>query len=645
MSILVTGGAGFIGSHTCVELLNEGYDVVVVDNLCNSSKEALERVMKITGKTLRFYEGDILDRAFLENVMTREDISACIHFAGLKAVGESVAKPWEYYNNNIAGTLVLVDVMRRHGVKNIVFSSSATVYGNPQEIPITENCKKGEVTNPYGQTKSMLEQILIDMGKADPEWNIIILRYFNPIGAHESGLIGENPKGIPNNLMPYITQVAVGKLEKLRVFGDDYDTHDGTGVRDYIHVVDLAKGHIRALKKIEENAGTKIYNLGTGKGYSVLDIVHAFEEANNIRIPYEITERRPGDIACCYADPTKAKEELGWMAEKDLVDMCRDSFNWQTKNPNGFEKAENKKNATLVVMAAGIGSRFGGGIKQLEPVGPNGEIIMDYSIMDAKAAGFNKVVFVIRHDLKNDFMEVIGNRIAKTIDVDYAYQEIDALPEGFKVPEGRKKPWGTGQAILACKGIVNEPFAVINADDYYGKEGFVKLYNYLTTEKLYDNGRYNMCMVGFILKNTLSDNGAVTRGICMVNDEDKLIGVKETKGIEKTPNGPVAKNGDEVTPLDSEAHVSMNMWGLAPEFIDDLESEFKVFLKGLAPEDTSSEYLLPSIIDTMIKTGKASVAMLESKDKWFGVTYKADKESVVSEINKLVAAGAYPGKN
>lgn len=640
MSILVTGGAGFIGSHTCVELLQAGYDVVVIDNLCNSSKEALDRVMEITGKKLKFYEGDLLNREFVEHVMCSEDIEACIHFAGLKAVGESVAKPWEYYNNNITGTLILVDVMRKHNVKNIVFSSSATVYGTPETIPITEDCKKGEVTNPYGQTKSMLEQILMDIGKADPEWNIILLRYFNPIGAHESGRIGENPKGIPNNLMPYITQVAVGKLEKLKVFGNDYDTPDGTGVRDYIHVVDLAKGHICALKKLKENKGTLIYNLGTGKGYSVLDIVKAFEEANGVTIPYEIVERRPGDIACCYADPSKAREEMGWAAEKNLVDMCRDSFRWQTNNPNGFEKEE-KKNATLVVMAAGIGSRFGGGIKQLEPVGPNGEIIMDYSILDAKRAGFNKVVFVIRRDLKKDFMEVIGNRIAEIIDVDYAYQELDNLPEGFSLPEGRVKPWGTGQAILACKGIVNEPFAVINADDYYGKEAFEKLYRYLTTEKLYDKGRFNICMAGFILKNTLSDNGAVTRGICMVNDEDKLVGVKETKGIEKTPAGPVCRKGGAETRLDENAYVSMNMWGLTPQFIDGLESEFKLFLAKLAPDDITSEFLLPTIIDTMIKTGKAEVTLLESRDKWFGVTYKEDKQTVVDEIRKLVEAGEY----
>ena len=337
MAVLVTGGAGFIGSHTVVELLDNGYDVVVVDNLVNSSSKSLDRVEQITGKKVKFYEVDILDREGLNKVFENEKIDSCIHFAGLKAVGESVQKPWEYYENNIAGTLVLVDVMRQHGVKNIIFSSSATVYGDPAEIPITENCPKGQCTNPYGWTKSMLEQVLSDMQKADPEWNVILLRYFNPIGAHKSGLIGENPNGIPNNLMPYVTQVAVGKLKELGVFGNDYDTPDGTGVRDYIHVVDLAKGHVKALKKIDEKCGLKIYNLGTGKGYSVLDIVKNFEEATGVKIPYVIKPRRAGDIATCYASAAKAKEELGWEAEYGIKEMCADSWRWQSQNPNGFE--------------------------------------------------------------------------------------------------------------------------------------------------------------------------------------------------------------------------------------------------------------------------------------------------------------------
>ncbi len=336
MAVLVTGGAGFIGSHTVVELQNAGYDVVVIDNLANSSEKSLERVEAITGKKVPFYKVDILDREGLNKVFEKENIDSCIHFAGLKAVGESVQKPWEYYQNNIAGTLTLVDVMRNHGVKNIIFSSSATVYGDPAQIPITEQCPKGQCTNPYGWTKSMLEQILSDIQKADNEWNVILLRYFNPIGAHKSGTIGENPNGIPNNLMPYITQVAVGKLKELGVFGNDYDTPDGTGVRDYIHVVDLAIGHVKALKKIEENAGLKIYNLGTGHGYSVLDIVKNFEDATGVAIPYSIKERRPGDIATCYADASLAHDELGWDAQYGIKEMCEDSWRWQSSNPNGY---------------------------------------------------------------------------------------------------------------------------------------------------------------------------------------------------------------------------------------------------------------------------------------------------------------------
>lgn len=338
MAILVTGGAGFIGSHTCVELLEAGYDVVVVDNLYNASRKSMDRVEQITGKKPVFYEADILDREALNQIFEKEQIDSVIHFAGLKAVGESVAKPIEYYYNNIAGTLVLCDVMRKHNVKNIVFSSSATVYGDPAFIPITEACPKGKITNPYGQTKGMLEQVLEDIHVSDPEWNVILLRYFNPIGAHKSGLIGEDPKGIPNNLVPYVAQVAIGKLECLGVFGDDYDTPDGTGIRDYIHVVDLAKGHVAAIKKLEEKKGVLIYNLGTGKGYSVLDVVHAFEKACGKEIPYAVKPRRPGDIAVCYADPAKAKAELGWEAENGIEEMCADSWKWQSMNPNGYEE-------------------------------------------------------------------------------------------------------------------------------------------------------------------------------------------------------------------------------------------------------------------------------------------------------------------
>ena len=336
MKILVTGGAGYIGSHTIIELYAAGHEVVAVDNLCNSSRESLRRVGRIVGREVPFYAADIRDRAALDRILAGGGFDCCIHFAGLKAVGESVSKPYEYYENNIGGTLVLVDALRRNGCKNIIFSSSATVYGDPAQIPITEACPKGHCTNPYGQTKSMLEEILSDIQKADPEWNVVLLRYFNPIGAHKSGLIGENPNGIPNNLMPYITQVAVGKRAELGVFGNDYDTPDGTGVRDYIHVVDLAAGHVKALDAISRKCGLAIYNLGTGHGYSVLDVVKAFENASGVKVPYSIKPRRPGDIATCYSDPSKAWKELGWKAQYGIEEMCRDSWNWQRNNPEGF---------------------------------------------------------------------------------------------------------------------------------------------------------------------------------------------------------------------------------------------------------------------------------------------------------------------
>lgn len=336
MNILLTGGAGFIGSHTIIELLYAGHSVCVVDNFVNSSAEAMRRVEKITGVSIPFYQVDIRDHDALSAVLDQHPVDCCIHFAGLKAVGESVSLPLEYYENNISGTLVLVDVLRKHGCRNIIFSSSATVYGDPAVIPITEDVSKGKCTNPYGWTKWMIEQILTDLHIADPSWNVVLLRYFNPIGAHPSGLIGENPNGVPNNLMPYITQVAAGKLECLHVFGNDYDTPDGTGVRDYIHVVDLARGHVAALQAVEKNVGVEIYNIGTGKGYSVLEIVKAFENATGIEIPYVIDPRRPGDIGTCYSAPGKALAELGWKAEFDIEDMCRDSWNWQKKNPNGY---------------------------------------------------------------------------------------------------------------------------------------------------------------------------------------------------------------------------------------------------------------------------------------------------------------------
>ena len=337
MNVLVTGGAGYIGSHTCVELLNEGYGVVVIDNLCNSNPKSLDRVREITGKSLKFYEGDVRDEALLRRIFAENEIGCVIHFAGLKAVGESVQIPWKYYDNNLNSTLVLTKVMGDVGVKDIIFSSSATVYTADNEMPLKETSRTGGCTNPYGWTKYMTEQILSGMAGADKEWGIVLLRYFNPIGAHESGRIGEDPRGIPNNLMPYITQVAIGRREKLSVFGNDYDTHDGTGVRDYIHVVDLARGHVAAVRYVAGNKGCEVFNLGTGTGYSVLDMVEAFRTVNDVALPYQIVDRRPGDIAICYADPAKSEKVLGWKATHDLKDMCRDSWNWQSKNPMGYD--------------------------------------------------------------------------------------------------------------------------------------------------------------------------------------------------------------------------------------------------------------------------------------------------------------------
>lgn len=338
MNILVTGGAGYIGSHTCVELLNKGYEVVVVDNLCNSSMESLNRVRNITGKPLKFYKADINNELNLNRIFEENKIDAVIHFAGLKAVGESVEKPLEYYKNNVSGTLVLLGCMRRYGVNNFVFSSSATVYGLPERVPIKEDFPLS-VTNPYGSTKLMIESILKDLFTADKKWNIMLLRYFNPIGAHESGEIGEDPNGIPNNLLPYIAKVAVGKLPFVNVFGNDYSTKDGTGVRDYIHVVDLARGHLKALEKISENPGLEVYNLGTGTGYSVLEVIHNFSKASGREIPYKIVGRRSGDIDICYADCSKAERELGFKAEYSIGKMCEDAWNWQRKNPDGYCKA------------------------------------------------------------------------------------------------------------------------------------------------------------------------------------------------------------------------------------------------------------------------------------------------------------------
>ena len=337
MNVLVTGGAGYIGSHTCVKLVEAGHQPIVIDNLCNSSSESLNRVEQITGVEIPFVQGDVCDEALLEQVFGKWSIDCVIHFAGLKAVGESVAKPLAYYMNNLGSTMTLCKVMAAHGVKKIVFSSSATVYSGDNEMPLRENSKTGNCTNPYGWTKYMGEQILRDIAKADAEWSVVLLRYFNPVGAHASGKIGEHPNGVPNNLMPYISQTAIGKRHHLSVFGNDYPTPDGTGVRDYIHVEDLAQGHVAALGYLTENKGEAVFNLGTGHGYSVLDMVHAFEEANGVPVPYEIAARRPGDLAVCYADPAKSEEVLNWKATHDLVDMCRDSWNWQSKNPNGYD--------------------------------------------------------------------------------------------------------------------------------------------------------------------------------------------------------------------------------------------------------------------------------------------------------------------
>ena len=336
MNVLVTGGAGYIGSHTCVELLQAGYGVIVIDNLCNSNPKSLERVQELTGKELTFYQGDVRDEDLLRRIFAQHEIGCVIHFAGLKAVGESVAMPWEYYDNNLNSTLVLTKVMREVGMKNIIFSSSATVYTADNEMPLRESSRTGNCTNPYGWTKYMTEQILSGLAVSDKEWGIVLLRYFNPIGAHASGRIGEDPRGIPNNLMPYITQVAVGRRPQLSVFGNDYDTHDGTGVRDYIHVVDLAKGHVAAVRYVTQNSGCEVFNLGTGVGYSVLDMVKSFVSVNGVDVPYQIVDRRPGDIATCYADPAKSAEKLLWKAELGLDDMCRDAWNWQKNNPLGF---------------------------------------------------------------------------------------------------------------------------------------------------------------------------------------------------------------------------------------------------------------------------------------------------------------------
>lgn len=607
MKILITGGAGYIGSHTCISFLNAGYEVVVMDNLSNSKEEALHRVERITGKKIKFYKADLLDFCALEQIFLENQFDGVIHFAGLKAVGESVSLPLAYYENNIAGTLNLCKAMKKYGVYKLVFSSSATVYGSPKSVPITEDFPLS-ATNPYGQTKLMLEQILTDLQHAEPNFQISLLRYFNPIGAHESGLIGEDPNGIPNNLVPYIAQVAIGKLDHLNVYGDDYNTPDGTGVRDYIHVCDLANGHLLAYQKLAENPGLMVHNLGTGKGYSVLEMVHAFEKASSRAIKYEIAPRRSGDIAECYADTKKAEKELGFTAQKTLDDMCTDSWRWQKNNPNGYG---NSDDLTLVVLAAGMGSRFGG-LKQLEPIGENGEVIIDYSIYDAIKAGFNKVVFVIKKEIEDDFKRIVGNRIEKKIAVEYVYQN---------TPPHRKKPYGTGDAILCCQNVVHEPFVVINADDYYGADAYQKIHDYLLSENDY-------AMVAFQLKNTLTENGTVSRGVCRA-ENGYLADVTEHTSIAMDndfPDGTI---------------VSMNMWGLRPGIFRELEAAFAEFLN--TADITKDELYIPSVIDKLIKNGKIKVKVLESKDKWYGVTYKEDKDSVVKAIHQLTEEGLYEG--
>lgn len=635
MKILITGGAGFIGSHTVVELLNAGYEVVVTDNLCNSSKESIRRVEQITGKQITFYETDIRNREGMEAIFQKEEIYAVIHFAGLKAVGESVHKPLEYYENNIYGTLVLLEVMKKYGVKNMVFSSSATIYGNPAQIPITEECPKGICTNPYGWTKSMLEQILTDVNTADQEWNIILLRYFNPIGAHVSGLIGEDPKGIPNNLLPYIAQVAIGKLKELSVYGNDYPTKDGTGVRDYIHVVDLAKGHVAAINKLKEKPGVCTYNLGTGKGYSVLDVVHAFEQANGVKVPYQIKPRREGDIATCYSDAAKAYKELGWKAQYDIDDMCRDAWNWQSKNPNGYQKEE----LTLLILAAGMGSRYGG-LKQLDPIGPSGEFIIDYSIYDAKYAGFTKVVFVIKEENLELFRETVGKRIEKIMEVEYVFQKTEDIPQDIQITINRSKPWGTAHAVYCARNAVTSSFAVINADDFYGRDAFIKLHDFLT-----DPQKASYCMVGYPLRNTITENGTVSRGRCAVSDQNYLLDVKEMTKIMRTEDGKLRniEPGNECE-LPEDTIVSMNCWGFTTQIFKTMEEKMSLFFENNQEKLDKAEFFLPNLVAESMKEGTCKVEVMTSKDKWFGVTYKEDKEKVVESVGELIKDKVYPQK-
>ena len=625
MKILVLGGAGYIGSHTVAELIKEKQEVVVIDNLETGYRQAVH-------PDATFYRGDIRDRNFLDSVLEKEsNIDAVIHFAAYSLVGESMVNPLKYYDNNIYGTKVLLEALVDHHIDKIVFSSTAATYGEPERVPILEtDCTKP--TNAYGETKLAMEKMFYWSSKAH-DLRYVSLRYFNACGAHESGLIGEahSPE---SHLIPIILQVANHQREAISIFGDDYPTKDGTCIRDYIHVIDLAKAHILAVQYLIKGNESNIFNLGNGMGHSVKEVIEAARKVTKEPIPVVIKQRRAGDPAILVASSEKARRILGWNpVHVDMEEIIESAWNWHKSHRTGYK-------TTLVIMAAGIGSRYGSGIKQLEKVGPSGEIIMDYSIYDAIKAGFNKVVFVIRHELEKDFKELMKDRIDKHIEVEYVYQELDELPDGFTKPVDRTKPWGTGQALLCCKDVVKEPFAVINADDYYGQEAFIKLYNFLNTV---DKTKNTYAMAGFVLGNTLSDNGAVTRGICKVNTDGFLTDVEETYGIEK--NGDKAVGVDETkkpVELTLDSLVSMNMWGITPAFFHKLEAEFSKFLDALEPEELKAEFLLPTIVGEMVTKHKATVEVLKTQDKWFGVTYHEDKESVVTSIRQLVAQGKYP---
>jgi UDP-glucose 4-epimerase len=672
MTVLVTGGAGFIGSHTCLELLQAGYGVIVVDNLVNSKRESLRRVQELAGRPLEFHEVDLRDRGALSAVFAGTGVDAVIHFAGLKAPGESVSFPLRYYQNNITGTLVLCEVMARHGVRDLVFSSSATVYGEPREVPVKEDSPLSAI-NPYGRTKLMIEDILRDLHRADHRWNAILLRYFNPVGAHGSGRIGEDPSGIPNNLMPNVAQVAVGRRPELLVYGDDYPTRDGTCIRDYIHVVDLADGHLKALEKLSARPGVIPYNLGTGRGYSVLEVVEAFGKAAGKPIPHRIVGRRAGDAAISYADPTRAQEELGWAAERGLPEMCADTWRWQSNNPNGYlesnlqEKVvshaaasesvcpgasqvmaiggsgDGRQSPALVVMAAGMGNRYGG-LKQMEAVGPTGELIIDYSAYDALVAGFGKIVFVIRHEMEEMFRDRVGRRVERWCETAYVRQSLSDVPAGLEVPPARQKPWGTGHAVLCCKGVVDAPFGVVNADDFYGRSSFRILHRFLTGARD-RSGRYEYGMVGYLLENTLTEHGHVSRGICAVDADQSLVEIRETLRVQKAGDAvKSSQDGRRWITIPKDSVVSMNMWGFTPSVFDELEARFERFLTENQGELDRGEFYLPKVVGELVAEEKALVKVLPTQEQWFGVTYRQDLAHTRSSIAALIAAGQYPAR-